>query len=80
MLFNNPVGRPTKMNITTMVKLADALKNNYNVTDACKWAKVGRTTYYRHMNNNVVFATKMNYAIECRDKVSFNFGTSYRLN
>lgn len=76
MVFNNPVGRPTKMNIRTMVMLADALKNNYSVTDACRWAKVGRTTYYRHMNNNVVFATKMNYAIESRNKVSFNFGTS----
>ena len=76
-MFNNPVGRPTKMDIRTMVKLADALKNNYTVVDACKWARIGRTTYYRHMNNNVVFATKMNYAIECRDKVSVNFGTSY---
>lgn len=77
MVFSNPVGRPTKMNISTMVKLADALKNNYNVTDACKWARIGRTTYYRHMNDSVVFATRMNYAIECRDKVSFNFGTRY---
>lgn len=76
-MFSNPVGRPTKMNIRTMVKLADALKNNYSVTDACKWAKIGRSSFYRHMNNNVVFATKMNHAIECRDKVSFNFGTSY---
>lgn len=77
MTYTKGVGRPTKMNIRTMVKLADALKNNYSVTDACKWARIGRTTYYRHMDNNVVFATKMNYAIECRDKVSFNFGTSY---
>lgn len=76
MLFSKPVGRPTVMNISTMVKLADALKNNYSVTDACKWARIGRTTYYRHMNNNDVFATKMNYAIECRNKVSLNFGTS----
>jgi len=77
MTYSNGVGRPTKINISTMVKLADALKNNYSVVDACKWAKVGRTTYYRHMNNNDVFATKMNYAIEYRNKVSFNFGTSY---
>lgn len=60
MTYSNGVGRPTKINISTMVKLADALKNNYSVVDACKWAKVGRTTYYRHMNNNDVFATKMN--------------------
>ena len=77
MTYGKAVGRPTKMNIRTMIKLADALRNNYSVADACKWAKVGRTTYYRHMNDNVVFATKMNYAIECRDKVSFNFGTLY---
>lgn len=75
MTYTKSVGRPTKISIGTMLKLADALKNNYSVSDACKWAKVGRTTYYRHMNNNVVFATKMNHAIECRDKVSFNFGT-----
>lgn len=77
MTYAKGVGRPTKMNISIMAKLADALKNNYTVGDACKWARIGRTTFYRHMNNNEVFATKMNYAIECRDKVSFNFGTSY---
>lgn len=75
MTYAKGVGRPTKMNIRTMVRLADALKNNYSVADACKWARVGRTTFYRHMNNNEVFATKMNYAIEYRDKVSFDFGT-----
>ena len=77
MAYRKSVGRPTKISIGIMAKLAEALKNNYSVTDACKWAKVGRTTYYRHMNSNEVFATKMNYAIECRDKVSFNFGTGY---
>jgi len=77
MLFNNPVGRPTVINIRTMVKLADALKNNYSVTDACKWAKISRVTYYRHMNNDPAFAAKMTYAMECRSKVSFNFVTTY---
>lgn len=77
MTYGRAVGRPTKMDIRTLVKLADALKNNYNVTDACKWARVGRTSYYRHMNNNPAFAAKMNYAIESRNRVSFNFGTSY---
>ena len=75
MTYSKGVGRPTKINIRTMARLADALRNNYSVADACKWARIGRTTFYRHMNDNVVFATKMNYAIECRDKVSFNFGT-----
>jgi hypothetical protein len=76
-MFSNPVGRPTKINIRTMVKLADALKNNYSVTDACRWAKISRVTYYRHMNNDPAFAAKMTYAIECRNKVSFNFVTTY---
>lgn len=77
MAIKNSVGRPTKIDIRTTFKLADALRNNYNVTDSCKWARVGRTTYYRHMNNNPAFAAKMNYAIESRNRVSFNFGTSY---
>lgn len=80
MIFNNPAGRPTKINIRTTVKLADALQNNYSVTDSCKWAKISRNTFYRHMNNNMAFAAKMNYAIECRDRVSFNFRTTPWLN
>ena len=75
MVIGKAVGRPTKVNIRTMVRLADALKNNYSVTDACKWAGISRDTYYRHLNSNVVFSTKMNYAIECRNKVSFDFRT-----
>lgn len=77
MLFDNPVGRPTKINIRTMVKLADALQHNYNVTDACKWAGISRDTYYRHLIHNPIFAARMNYAIESRNKVSFNFRTIY---
>lgn len=77
MIFNNPVGRPTKMTIRTMLKLTDALKNNYNVTDSCKWAGISRDTYYKHLNNDMAFAARVNYALECRNKVSFNFRTTY---
>lgn len=80
MSIKNSVGRPMKIDVRTSARLADALRNNYNITDACKWARVGRTTYYRYMNNNPVFAAQMNHAIEGRNKVSFSFGTSYRLN
>lgn len=76
MATNKAVGRPTKLNIRTLIKLADALQNNYNVTDACKWAGISRNTYYRHMNDNMAFAAKMNHAIESRNKVSFNFRTT----
>lgn len=77
MVINTSVGRHTKLNIRTLVRLADALKNNYNVTDACAWAKISRDTFYRHMNNDPAFAAKMNYAIQSRNKVSFNFRTLY---
>lgn len=78
--MNKAVGRPTKINIRTAIKLADALKNNYNVTDSCAWAGISRDTFYRHMNNDMAFAAKMTYAIECRNKVSFNFRTLSELN
>jgi ACT domain-containing protein len=80
MSFKKSVGRPTKIDIRTSSKLADALRNNYSVTDACKWAKISRDTFYRHMNNDMAFAAKMNYAIESRNKVSFNFRTTPWLN
>jgi len=73
MPYKNDVGRPTKLNIRTMLKLTDALRNNYSVTDSCKWAGISTNTYYRHLNNDVVFAARVNYAIESRNKVSFNF-------
>lgn len=80
MITDRPVGRPTKINIKTSLRLVDALRNNYNVTDACRWAGISRNTYYRHLNNNMAFAAKMNYAMERRNKVSFNFGTVPGLN
>jgi ACT domain-containing protein len=77
MIFNRPVGRPTVIDIRTSLKLADALRNNYNITDACKWAGISKSTFYKHMNDDMAFAAKMNYAMESRNKVSFNFRTLY---
>ncbi len=68
------------MSIGTLIKLADALQHNYSVSDACKWAKISRDTYYRHMNEDPGFAAKMNYAKECRNKVSFDFRTTSQIN
>lgn len=33
-----------------MDKIADAIQNNYSVTDACRYAKVSRDTFYRYLN------------------------------
>lgn len=71
--MNRPVGRPTVLNIRTLLKLTDALRNNYSVTDSCKWAGISTNTYYRHLNNDLAFAARVNHAIGCRNKVSFNF-------
>ena len=77
MAINKPVGRHTVLNSRTLLKLTNALRNNYNVTDSCKWAGISRNTFYRHMDNDMAFEARINYAIECRDKVSFNFDTIY---
>ncbi len=75
MAIKNSVGRPTKMDIRTLVKSADALRNNYTVTMLVSGRKYQEDTYYCHMNDDMGFAAKMNYAVECRNKVSFNFRT-----
>lgn len=73
MTYRRVLGRPTKLNIRTLLKLTDALRNNYNVTDSCKWAGISTNTYYRHLNNDMVFTARVNHAIESRNEVSFNF-------
>lgn len=73
MAMGRAVGRPTKLNIRTLLKLTDALRNNYSITDSCKWAGISTNTYYRHLNNDMAFEARVNYAIELRNKVPFNF-------
>lgn len=73
----NTVGRPKEMTIRKMERLAEALKNNYSVTDSCEWAGISKDTYYRYMRNNEIFSNKMKSAIELRNKVSFNFRTTF---
>ena len=75
--MNKAVGRPTVLNIRTLLKLTDALRNNYTVTDSCKWAGISTNTYYRHLNSDMAFAARVNYAIESRNKVLFNFDTIF---
>jgi pyruvate/oxaloacetate carboxyltransferase len=76
MEIRKDVGRPTKMTIRRMDRIADAIKNNCGVADACVWGGVSKDTYYRYMNNNVVFSNTMKNAIKSRNTVSFNFRTA----
>ena len=69
------IGRPPKVNYTIIIKLADAIQHNANITDACRYARISRSTYYHYLNNEEVFAQKMAIAKDNRNKVVFSFLT-----
>ncbi len=69
------VGRPPKVNYKIIIKLADAIQHNANVTDACRYAGISRDTFYRYLNNEEVFAEKMATAKDNQSKVVFSFLT-----
>ncbi|HEY0965030.1 MAG TPA: hypothetical protein VGE13_00950 [Candidatus Saccharimonadales bacterium] len=76
MTNKNTVGRPSKLNYTTMIKLADALQHSASISDACRYAGISRDTYYRHRKNEPIFAEMMNTAIANQHKLMFSFLTT----
>jgi len=76
MTANNSAGRPPKVNYKIILKLADAIQHNANITDACRYAGISRDTFYRHLNNEV-FAEKMAIAKENQNKLVMSFLTVY---
>ena len=42
-------GRPPKITISTMEKVADSIQNNYSVTDACVYGEISRDSFYRYL-------------------------------
>lgn len=50
MAIKKSIGRPLKVDYKVIIKLADAIQHNANVTDACRYAGISRDTYYRHLN------------------------------
>ncbi len=58
-----------------MIKLADAIQHNANITDACRYAGISRDTFYRYLNSEEVFAEKMAVAKDNQNKVVFSFLT-----
>ncbi|HSX15825.1 MAG TPA: hypothetical protein VLF40_03480 [Candidatus Saccharimonadales bacterium] len=67
-------GRPPKVNYKVIIKLADAIQHNANITDACRYAGISRDTFYRHLNNEV-FAETMATAKANQDKLVMSFLT-----
>lgn len=74
MTAKKPVGRPSKVDIRIIIKLADAIQHNATVTDACRYARISRDTYYRHMSNEV-FAETMTTAKNNQSKLVMSFLT-----
>jgi len=62
MTYKNVAGRPPKVNQRTILILADALQHSATISDACRSAGISRDTFYRHMNNEPVFAETMRTA------------------
>lgn len=77
MAIKKPVGRPQEFNLKIVGKLADSVSHNYSISDACKFARISRSTYYFYLNNEPLFAEVMVLAYENRRKVKFNFRTTY---
>jgi DNA-binding phage protein len=75
MATKKAIGRPLKVDYKVIVKLADAIQHNSNITDACRYAGISRDTFYRHLNNEEVFAEKMAIAKDNQTKLVFSFLT-----
>lgn len=76
MAIKNSVGRPPKLNLKIVDKLAYYLERNYSISDACKYTNVARSTYYKYLKTEPLFADSMSTAQNNADKVSFNFRTT----
>ncbi len=75
MAIKKAVGRPPKFNIKIVNKLADSISHNYSISDACKMAKISKSTYFYYLKHEPLFAETMALAHENQRKVSFNFRT-----
>lgn len=76
MITKNAIGRPSKVDYRIMIKLADAIQHNANITDACRYAGISRDTFYRHLNNEV-FAEKIAIAKDNQNKLVMSFLTGW---
>jgi len=77
MAIKKASGRPSKFSIKTVKRIEDLVAHNYTVSDACKIARISRSTYYYYLNNEPLFAETMALAHQNQRKVSFSFRTVY---
>ena len=77
MTAKKAIGRPLKVDYKIIIKLADAIQHNSNITDACRYAGISRDTFYRHLNSEEVFAEKMATAKDNQSKLIMSFLTGW---
>lgn len=75
MPIRKTVGRPPKVNYRTMIKLADSIQHNATVSEACRYAKISRPTYYHYLKYEPVFSEKMAIAKDNQNKLVMSFLT-----
>ncbi len=77
MATRKPVGRPLKVDYRVTIKLADAIQHNATVTEATRYVRISRQSYYHHLNSNEVFAETMATAKSNQNKLVMSFLTVY---
>lgn len=60
----NKGGRPSERTKAVVAKLEAAFQNGMNITQACRYAKIDRVTYYRWLDADEEFSNKMDEAQE----------------
>lgn len=75
MAIRNAVGRPPKFNTKIVDKLAFYIERNYNVSDSCKFVRISRSTFYKYLKAEPLFADSIATAQNNANKVSFDFRT-----
>lgn len=75
MTAKNTVGRPLKVDAKVMTRLIAAIQTNSNIKDVCSYAGISRQTYYFYLNNESLFAEKMETAKSNRNKLMMSFLT-----
>lgn len=77
MAIPKAIGRKPKVNYKIMIKLADAIQHNATIDEACRHARISKTTFYWYLNNEPVFAEKMAIAKDNQNKAVFSFLTTF---
>ena len=53
------VGRPSVMDDGTVAEICQVLKRGFSIQAACNYAQIDRSTFYRNLRKNPIFATKV---------------------